>query len=53
MNRDEAVDILMAYACCHVKELICADCPMWVKNKEKCDAWTDDDVVEAVRYLTN
>lgn len=51
MDIDKAIKILMAVACCSTVELHCYDCPLWDKNKEKCNAWNNDDVIKAVSML--
>lgn len=53
MDGNKAIKILMAVACCYTRELHCCDCPLWNKNKEECNAWTNDDVVNAVSILNN
>lgn len=51
MNKNEAIKILMAVACCSMTELHCCDCPMYDKNKVKCCNWSNEEVVEAVLML--
>lgn len=51
MDRDLAIDILKALACCSNEELTCGECPLWDNSKSKCRPWTDEEVAEAVRVL--
>jgi hypothetical protein len=52
MDREFAIEILIALACCSVTELHCIDeCPLYDREKYKCRPWTDDEVREAVRVL--
>lgn len=51
MDREQAVDVLIALGCCSMTGLYCYECPLWDKQKEKCRPWADDEVVEAVRLL--
>lgn len=51
MDREQAVDILIALACCTVTELRCEECPLWDAQRQKCLSWIDEEVVEAVRLL--
>ena len=59
MNKQEAIDILMALACCTVAGLSCEECPRYVPDADEdvllsendCISWSDDDVVEAVHTL--
>lgn len=50
MTVKEAQDVLIALACCSMEKLACSDCPLEGEN-DTCDAWTDEDVAEAVRTL--
>ena len=51
MDKDFAIDILMAIACCSVKELRCFECPLWDDATHLCRPWQDEEAVEAVRLL--
>lgn len=52
MDREFAVEILIALACCSVTELHCLeDCPLYDREKCNCRPWTDDEVREAVYVL--
>lgn len=56
MEKDYAVEILKALACCSVRRLSCSECPMWEEFDDgklggKCYGWTDEDVFKAVRTL--
>lgn len=50
MNKDLAIKLLMAVACCSVTELKCYDCPLLEKDG-RCRPWRDKEVEEAVRTL--
>lgn len=52
MDRELAIEILIALACCSVTKLHCiGDCPLYDIDKNICRPWTDDEVREAVRVL--
>ena len=51
MDRETAIDILKAVACCSVRELHCYECPFWDDKKNDCRAWTDEEARDAVRTL--
>ena len=51
MDRDLAIDILKAVACCSISELHCYECSLWDDEKHSCRPWTDEEVTEAVRVL--
>jgi hypothetical protein len=51
MDRELAIEILKAVACCSLPELHCYECPLWDTKKHKCRPWTDDEVREAVHTL--
>ena len=51
MDRDFAIAILKAVACCSVPRLKCYDCPLYDEVTGKCRPWHDDEVVEAVHTL--
>jgi hypothetical protein len=51
MDKDFAIDILMAIACCSVSELHCFECPLWNDEIDLCRPWQDEEAVEAVRLL--
>ena len=50
MNKENAKNILMAVACCSLSELSCGDCPLYEEDG-RCRPWTNEEVVEAVRFL--
>lgn len=52
MDKEFAIAILKAVACCSTMGLYCCDdCPLWDKEKCNCRPWTDDEVREAVHTL--
>ena len=51
MDREQAINILKALACCSVTELHCYECPLWDTKKHKCRSWTNEEVCEAVHTL--
>ena len=51
MDRELAINILKALACCSLPELHCYECPLWDTKKHKCRPWTDDEVRDALRTL--
>jgi hypothetical protein len=51
MDRELAINILKAVACCALPELHCYECPLWDTKKHKCRSWTDDEVRDALRTL--
>jgi hypothetical protein len=51
MNRDLAINILKAVACCSTHDLSCYECPLFDKETHKCRPWHDSEVVEAVHTL--
>lgn len=51
MDREQAIEILIALGCCTEPELLCNECPLWDDKKLKCRPWMDEEVVEAVRLL--
>lgn len=51
MDRDLAVEMLIALACCSLSELHCDECPLWDERKGKCRPWTTEEVTEAVYVL--
>lgn len=51
MDKELAIDILKAVACCSVRELHCYDCPLWDEKTHRCRPWSDDEVYEAVHVL--
>lgn len=51
MDKEFAIAILKAVACCSTRELSCFDCPLWDNKTSKCRPWTDDEVTEAVHTL--
>ena len=52
MDRNFAIEILIALACCSVTNLHCIDnCPLYDVDRHACRPWTDDEVREAVYAL--
>ena len=56
MDRNFAIEILKAMACCSITGLRCDECPFYVEDPElergaECRSWTDAEVIEAVRVL--
>jgi hypothetical protein len=51
MDRDFAIAILKAVACCSTSALSCYECPLYEKETHRCRPWHDDEVVDAVRTL--
>ena len=51
MDKDFAIEILKAVACCTVRELTCYDCPLWDNKTHRCRPWTEEEASEAVRVL--
>ena len=51
MDKELAIEILKAVACCSLPELHCYECPLWDTKKHKCRPWTDDEVRDAVHTL--
>jgi hypothetical protein len=53
MDREFAIAILVALACCSVVGFHCIDdCPLYDIDKHECRPWTDDEVRDAVHTLT-
>lgn len=50
MNKRQAINLLIAVACCSVVDLSCYDCPYYNADKE-CRSWLDEEVKEAVNLL--
>ena len=50
MDKKDAIDILIAVACCTNAELTCLDCPLYREHRI-CRQWDDDKVVKAVMLL--
>lgn len=57
MNRQEAIEFLIASACCYLEGLSCNECPLQIKCqavKALGEAFNiEDETIEAVRYLKN
>ena len=51
MDREFAIAILKAVACCSTHDLSCYECPLFDKETHKCRPWNDDEVVDAVHTL--
>ena len=45
MDKELAIEILKAVACCSLPELHCYECPLWDTKKHKCRPWTDEPIV--------
>ena len=52
MNKDLAIEILKAMACCFIIGLTCSDCPLWDNKTHRCRPWSEEEVTEAVRALS-
>lgn len=53
MSREEALEYIFAYAVCNIEGATCLQCPMWTgRGKESCEAWTPDDVFEAIKEIS-
>lgn len=48
-ERSEAVNSLIAMACCCIQGLQCYQCPRYIN--EKCTPWKDEDIITAVETL--
>ena len=53
MNRELAIDILKALACCTIHQLSCHECPLYDMETGICRPWTDEEVIDAVRTLNS
>jgi hypothetical protein len=56
MTKDEAVEMLITYACCSIHEMSCEECPRCKAPEDEdelnwCDEWDDNDIIEAVKTL--
>lgn len=53
MNRERALDILIANVYCIEKRLSCSECPLYEDGRggSKCKSFNDDDLLEAVKVL--
>ena len=59
MNEKLAIELLMAQACCSITGLTCDECPLYREpeyeeefaDRLSCRPWTDEEIVEAVRFL--
>lgn len=51
MDKDLAIHILVALACCSIPQLLCYDCPLYDAPNNKCRPWSEEEVAEAVRTL--
>jgi hypothetical protein len=51
MDKELAINILIAVAVCSVTGLYCDECPLWGNEKGKCRPLTDDEVRDAVHTL--
>ena len=52
MDKELAINILIAVAVCSTTGLICYECPLWDKEKCTCRPWADDEVRDAVHTLS-
>ena len=53
---EEAIDCLLALACCTTPQLSCCDCPKCKEGRDEdevtpCDSWEDEDILEAVKFI--
>lgn len=51
MDKELAINILIAVAVCSFTGLYCYECPLRDNEKGKCRPWTDDEVRDAVHTL--
>ena len=60
MTQQEALNVLIAVACCSTAELTCMECPRCkgledeiaaFPSVDTCDGWSDYEVAEAVKVL--
>ena len=60
MTQQEALNVLIAVACCSTAELTCMECPRCkgledeiaaLPSVDTCDGWSDYEVAEAVKVL--
>lgn len=61
MTKEEALNVLIAVACCSSAELTCKDCPRYKDNgddeiaalpsDDTCAGWDGHEVAEAVKIL--
>ena len=61
MTQQEAVNVLIAVACCSTAELTCTDCPRCkdlgdrviadLPTDATCEGWNEHEVAEAVKVL--
>lgn len=58
MTKQEALNVLIAVACCSTAELTCMDCPRCDKgiggeypSEDACEGWNEHEVADAVRVL--
>lgn len=49
MTKKLAVNLLKAAACCSTYGLSCLECPLY--NDGECRPYTDEEIIEAVRFL--
>lgn len=47
MGREEALNYLIAYACCGLKDMSCTRCPLYAGDFP-CEAWDEADIFEAL-----
>lgn len=53
---EEAIDYLLALACCTTPQLSCRDCPKYKEGHDEdevtpCESWKDEDILEAVKFI--
>ena len=61
MTKQEALNILIAVACCSTPELTCEDCPRYTDNGDDeiaafpsdgtCDGWNEHELADAVKVM--
>jgi len=51
MTKLQAIDVLIAVACCSTPELCCNDCPRNELDNEFCVGWGEHEVADAVKVL--
>ena len=61
MTKQEALNVLIAVACCSTPELTCEDCPRYKDNgddeiaafpsDDTCDGWNEHELADAVKVM--
>lgn len=50
MTKEDAINYLIAYACCHIKGALCEHCPLY-EGPGACAEWVEDDIFNAILEL--